>query len=60
MTEAKDIELTNDPLTNIHIMAPMLDEKGQASVYGLMFGLIMGRELNGKKEKGKSLQKVEK
>lgn len=55
----KDIKLTSDPLTNIHIMAPLLDEKGQASVYGLIYGLIMGRELSVKKEKEKQIQKKE-
>lgn len=35
------INLTDDPLTNIYIMAPLLDTKEQASVYGLIYGLFM-------------------
>lgn len=35
------INLTDDPLTNIQIMAPLLDVREQASVYGLIYGLVM-------------------
>lgn len=43
MTKVKDIELTNDPLTNIHIMTPYLDETGRLAVSALMFGFVIGR-----------------
>lgn len=36
------IDLTDDPLKNIFIMAPMLDEAGQNKVFGLMCGLLAG------------------
>ena len=32
--------LTDDPLKNIFIMAPLLDEAGQNRVFGLICGLI--------------------
>ena len=51
MKEIKDIELTNDPLTNIHIMAPYLNKEGQSAVFGLMFGLIMGNKEDNKPDK---------
>ncbi len=35
-------KLTDDPLKNILIMAPLLDENGQNRVFGLMCGLIAG------------------
>lgn len=35
-------KLTDDPLKNILIMAPLLDEAGQNRVFGLMCGLIAG------------------
>ena len=44
MTEIKGIELTEDTLTNIQIMAPLLNEKEQFAVYGLMCGLILASE----------------
>lgn len=40
MAEMKDVKLTDDPLTNIHVMAPLLDENSQNKVFGLMCGLI--------------------
>lgn len=36
------VNLTDDPLKNILIMAPLLDEAGQNRVFGLMCGLIVG------------------
>lgn len=39
------VELTeNDTLKNILIMAPMLDEIGQNRVFGLMCGLLSGKQ----------------
>lgn len=37
-----NINLTDDALKNIFIMAPMLDEAGQNKVFGLMCGLLAG------------------
>lgn len=51
MADVKDIKLTSDPLTNIHIMTPYLDEKGRAAVSALMFGVVMGQEIEKTKEK---------
>lgn len=36
------INLTDDTLKNILLMAPMLDEIGQNRVFGLMCGLLQG------------------
>lgn len=47
------ITLTNDPLTNIHIMAPMLDKEGCRDACSFMLGLVVGTmkaKENGDKE----------
>ncbi len=36
------IELTDDPLKNILMMAPLLDDAGQNKVFGLICGLLAG------------------
>ena len=51
MEDIKSIKLTEDPLTNIHIMAPYLNNEGQSAVFGLMFGLIMGNKEKDKPDK---------
>lgn len=43
MTNVK-INLTDDTLKNIFIMAPLLDEIGQNRVFGLMCGLLQNTE----------------
>lgn len=43
MTASK-IELTKDPLTNIHIMAPLLDKEGCKTACTFIFGLMVGAE----------------
>ena len=40
MQDVNSIQLTDDTLKNILIMAPMLDAAGQNKVFGLMCGLI--------------------
>ena len=42
MLDTLKVELTDDPLTNIMRMAPLLDETGQNKVFGLICGLIIG------------------
>lgn len=51
MTDATKINLTDDTLKNILIMAPMLDEIGQNRVFGLMCGLLLGTDLHGDSKK---------
>lgn len=36
------IQLTDNTLENIKLMAPLLDEASQNQVYGLMLGIING------------------
>lgn len=53
MAERKrKIRLTDDPLTNIHIMIPMMNEKEKEAMSYLMYGCCLGKEL-ADKETGK-------
>ncbi len=47
----KDIELTNDPLTNIHLMIPLLDEEARKAISYFMYGYILRDEQDGKEVK---------
>lgn len=38
----QEIKLTNDPLANIHIMAPMLDTESRRDALVYMLGLLSG------------------
>ena len=38
--KTENIKLTEDPLKNIYIMAPYLDEAGQNRVFGMVCGLL--------------------
>lgn len=44
--EKKEIRLTDDALTNIHIMVPMLNERAREAVSYLMYGCYLGEELS--------------
>lgn len=43
--KVKGIQLTEDPLTNIHIMVPLLDEEGRKAISNMMFGYCLGETL---------------
>ena len=49
MGEAKNITLTDDPLTNINIMIPMLDEENRKAVSYLMYGCYIGQQMEKEK-----------
>lgn len=49
MSEKKKIKLTDDALTNIYIMIPMLDESAREVISYLMYGCYLGEELAAKK-----------
>lgn len=54
------IKLTNDPLTNIKIMTPYLDEAGRAAASALMFGIELGKNMTGSRSKEKKELECEK
>lgn len=49
MGKEKNIKLTDDPLTNIQIMIPMLDEENRKAVSYLMYGCYIGQQLEKEK-----------
>lgn len=54
MADAKrNIQLTDDPLTNIYIMIPLLDDKAREAISHLMYGCFLGEELAARKEEQK-------
>lgn len=42
---AKNIELTKDPLTNISIMVPMLNDRAREAVSYFMYGCCVGESI---------------
>lgn len=58
---AKDIQLTKDPLTNISIMVPMLNDRAREAVSYFMYGCCVGESIaKGEKsaDSTKQLQEV--
>lgn len=53
----KNIRLTNDPLTNIHIMVSLLDDRARERFSDMMFGSFIGEEIAEEKKK-KELQEI--
>lgn len=51
--KTENIKLTEDPLKNIYIMAPYLDEAGQNRVFGMVCGLL---GFSGEKEQGEKAE----
>ena len=49
----RNIQLTDDPLTNIRIMVPMLNDKEREAVSYLMYGCFLGEKLA---DKGRKLK----
>lgn len=49
--EKKELKLTDDPLTNIHIMVPLLNDEQRKAVSHVMYGCFLGEELATKNEK---------
>lgn len=45
MPDIKNLELTKDPLTNISIMVPMLNERAREAVSYFMYGCCVGESI---------------
>ncbi len=50
MSKKKNVNLTDDPLTNIQIMIPMLNEENRKALAYLMYGCYIGQQLAGREE----------
>lgn len=58
MADIKNLELTKDPLTNIGLMLPMLNERSREAVSYLMYGCCLGESIAKDKQKENQLQKT--
>ncbi len=45
MADIKKLELTEDPLTNIERMTPLLNEESRKAVSYLMYGCYLGESM---------------
>lgn len=52
MEDIKNLELTKDPLTNICLMVPMLDDRACEAVSYLMYGCFLGESIAKRKNDG--------
>lgn len=46
MGEKRKINLTDDPMTNIRIMVPMLNDDQRRAISHVMFGCFIGEEIS--------------
>lgn len=58
MSNLKELELTKDPLTNINIIFPMLNERSKEAVSHLMFGCYLGESIAKDSQIDKQLQEA--
>ncbi|MCI9201481.1 MAG: hypothetical protein HFI03_14025 [Lachnospiraceae bacterium] len=58
MADIKNLELTKDPLTNIGIMLPMLNERSREAVSYLMYGCYLGESIAKDSQRDKQLQEA--
>lgn len=45
MAEVKNLELTKDPLTNINIIFPMLNERSREALSHMMLGFYLNESI---------------
>lgn len=58
MANLKDLELTKDPLTNISIMVPMLNDRAREAVSYFMYGCCVGESIAKEDHSEKKLQEA--
>lgn len=51
MADIKKLELTKDPLTNICMMVPMLNDRAREAVSYFMYGCCVGEHIAAEKPK---------
>lgn len=56
MADIKNLELTKDPLTNINLMVPLLNDRSREAVSYLMYGCYLGEAIAKDGQKDKQLQ----
>lgn len=45
MANIKELELTNDPLTNISLMVPLLNDRAREAISYFMYGCYVGESI---------------
>lgn len=58
MANLKELELTKDPLENVNIIFPLLNERSKEAVSHLMFGFYLGESIAKDNQKDKQLQEA--
>lgn len=58
MENLKELELTKDPLTNISIMVPMLNDRAREAVSYFMYGCCVGESIAKDSQRNKQLQEA--
>ncbi len=58
MAEKRRIHLTDDPMTNIKIMVPMLNEEQRKAMSHVMFGCFIGEEIGEARKSRKESARV--
>lgn len=58
MAGIKKLELTKDPLTNIKMMIPLLDDRAREAVSYLMFGYCIRESMEKDGQRDKQSQKA--
>lgn len=58
MSDIKNLELTKDPLTNIGLMLPMLNERSREAVSYLMYGCCLVESIAKDRQIDKQLQEA--
>lgn len=58
MSDIRNLELTKDPLTNIGLMIPMLNERSREAVSYLMYGCYLGESIAKDSQRDKQLQEA--
>lgn len=58
MAGIKDLELTKDPLTNIGIMVPLLNDRAREAVSYFMYGCCVGESIAKESQQDKQLKEA--
>lgn len=58
MKNVEKLELTNDPLTNIILMVPMLNDRTREAVSYFIYGCCVGESITKDGQKDKKLQEA--
>lgn len=60
MANIKELELTNDPLTNISLMVPLLNDRAREAISYFMYGCYVGESIaaNSKENPQEQLQEA--